>query len=179
MELRGRERLEMVVLEKNRLEGPPFNQAARGTGEKLELQCGLLFRSIGYKGVPIAGVPFDERKAVFANEEGRLRDGSGAVPGLYCAGWIKRGPTGIIGTNRADSVATVNSLIADLAHLDDSREKLGAEALYPLLSNRDVKSVSFDDWLKIDAAEVKYGQAKGKPREKFTRVSEMLKILES
>lgn len=179
VELRGREHLEMVVLEKNRLEGPPFNQAARGTGEKTELPCGLLFRSIGYKGIPIAGVPFDERKGVFANEEGRLRDGNGAIPGLYCAGWIKRGPTGIIGTNRADSVATVNSLIADLAQFDGNEGKAGAEALYPLLASRGVKPISFDDWMKIDAAEIKRGQAKGKPREKFTRVAEMLQVLES
>jgi ferredoxin--NADP+ reductase len=178
VELRGRERLETIVLEKNRLEGPPFNQVARGTSEKMELPCGLLFRSIGYKGVPITGVPFDERKAVFSNEEGRLRDGNGVIPGLYCAGWIKRGPTGIIGTNRADSVATVNSLITDLTQLDDGREKSGVAALYLLFASRGVKPISFENWLKIDAAEVKRGEPRGKPREKFTRVSEMLGILD-
>ena len=179
VELRGRERVEAIVLEKNRLEGPAFNQVARGTGETTELQCGLVFRSIGYKGMPIAGVPFDERKGVFPNVDGRMRDGNGAVPGLYCAGWIKRGPTGIIGTNRADSVATVNSLLADLAQLNAGQNKAGAEALYPLLANRGVRFFSFEDWLKIDAAEIERGEPKGKPREKFTRVAEMLNVLAS
>src|SRR5438876_9239986 len=84
----------------------------------LTLACGLLFRSIGYKGVAIPGVPFDPRQGVFPSRDGRIVDEAGAViPGLYAAGWIKRGPTGIIGTNRADSLATVNSLLADLSTL--------------------------------------------------------------
>ncbi len=179
VELRGRERLASIVLEKNRLEGPPFNQSARGTGEKMELQCGLLFRSIGYKGRPIPGLVFDERKGILPNDNGRLRDGNGVIPGLYCAGWIKRGPTGIIGTNRADSVATVNSLLADLEQLDDTGDKQGADALYPLLEKRGVKYIGFQDWLKIDAAEINRGRPKGKPREKFTRIAEMLEALQS
>ncbi|MGQ0657516.1 MAG: FAD-dependent oxidoreductase [Chromatiales bacterium] len=178
VELCGGARLEKVVLEKNRLEGPAFDQAARGTGERLELPCGLLFRSIGYKGMPIDGVPFDERKGVFPNEDGRVRDGSGVVPGIYCAGWIKRGPTGIIGTNRADSVATVNSLLADLESLNSAEDRRGADALYALLARNSVRSIGFEEWLKIDAAEVGRGAPKGKPREKFTRVAEMLHVLQ-
>jgi ferredoxin--NADP+ reductase len=105
-------------------------------------------------------------------------DGGGAVvPGLYAAGWIKRGPTGIIGTNRADSIATVKSLLADLPRLAPEA-KAGAEALEPLLAARGVRVISLDDWLKIDAAEVARGQPKGKPREKFTRVAEMLQCLD-
>ena len=100
-------------------------------------------------------------------------NGSAPVPGLYCAGWIKRGPTGIIGTNRADAVATVNALIADLPQLEIA-PKSGAQALFPLLEERGVQVVTYDDWQKIDAAEIKRGQPKGKPREKFTRVAEML-----
>jgi ferredoxin--NADP+ reductase len=177
VELRGRDRIEAIVLEKNRLEGPPFDQVARGTGQRVTLECGLVFRSIGYQGKPIAGVPFDERKGVIPNNEGRVRDSNGAVPGLYCAGWIKRGPTGIIGTNRADSVATVNALLADMTHLDSTQIKAGAETLYPLLERRGVKPIGFEDWLKIDAEEVRRGESHGKPREKFTRVSEMLQVL--
>jgi len=179
VELRGRQRLESVVLERNKLEGSPFNQAARGTGEKMELPCGLLFCSIGHKGVPVSGVSFDERKGVFANEEGRLRDGNGTVPGLYCAGWIKRGPTGVIATNRGDSAATVNALLADLALLDSGEDRKGMDAICPLLAKRGIKHVSFEDWLKIDAAEVRRGESRGKPREKFTRVREMLKAIDS
>ncbi|MEE9139350.1 MAG: FAD-dependent oxidoreductase [Alphaproteobacteria bacterium] len=176
IELLGKDRLEKVVLERNRLEGEPFGQAARGTGETMELACGILFRSIGYRGVPIPGVPFDEKRGVFPNADGRILDGKEAVPGLYAAGWIKRGPTGVIGTNRADAVATVKALLEDLPSLDQAA-KPGAEALLPLLAERGVRAVSYDDWLKIDAAEVERGAPKGKPREKFTEVNEMLAVL--
>ena len=177
VELIGNGRVEGVVLEKNALSGPANNQYARGTGEKCTLPCGILFRSIGYNGIAMPGVPFDERKGVIPNTDGRIVDANKAiVPGLYVTGWIKRGPSGIIGTNRADSVATCNSLLADLAQLDTGTPKAGAAAIYPLLNNRNVPLVNYDRWLKIDAVEVDHGKVKGKPREKFTRVAEMLAI---
>jgi ferredoxin--NADP+ reductase len=177
VELRGRARLESVVLERNRLEGPPFHQSAVGTGERIEQPCGLLFRSIGYKGVAIPGVPFDAKQGVFPTRDGRIVDSGGKViPGLYASGWIKRGPTGIIGTNRADSVATVTSLLADLPSLDP-RPKPGAEGLEALRRDR-LRVVSYDDWLVIDQAEVARGAPRGKPREKFTRTVEMLRLLD-
>jgi ferredoxin--NADP+ reductase len=175
-ELKGEGRLEKVVLEKNRLEGEPFKQWAKGTGETLELGCGLLFRSIGYRGVPIPGAPFDEKRGVFPNRDGRVMHGDKVVPALYAAGWIKRGPTGVIGTNRADAVATVNALLEDLPKLDQW-PKPGAAKLLPLLAERGVRAISYDDWLKIDAAEVERGKPKGKPREKFIEVEEMLAVL--
>jgi ferredoxin--NADP+ reductase len=173
----GAARMEQVVLARNRLEGAPLQQVARETGETDVLRCGLLFRSIGYSGVAIPGVPFDARRGVFPTQDGRILDGSAVVPGLYAAGWIKRGPTGIIGTNRADSIATVKSLLTDLPRLVPAA-KAGAEALEPLLAARGVRVVNLADWLKIDAAEVACGQLKGKPREKFTRVAEMLQCLD-
>jgi ferredoxin--NADP+ reductase len=177
--LAGAGRLERLVLARNRLEGEPFHQVARETDATSELRCGLLFRSIGYSGVAIAGVPFDARRGVFPTQEGRIVDGTGtAIPGLYAAGWIKRGPTGIIGTNRADSVSTVKALLADVTLL--AREaKSGGEGLKTLLAARAVRAVSFADWAKIDAAEVARGQPKGKPREKFTRLAEMLSCREN
>ena len=175
--LEGGGRLERVVLARNRLEGEPFKQMAGETRETEAVQCGLLFRSIGYSGVPIPGVPFDARRGVFPTQEGRIVDGAGAViPGLYAAGWIRRGPTGIIGTNRADSVSTVKALVTDLPRLAPE-PKPGAEGLQTLLSGRGVRAVGVQDWLKIDAAEVANGQPEGKPREKFTRVAEMLQCL--
>lgn len=172
--LAGDRRLERVVLARNHLEGGPFHQVARETSEILELQCGLLFRSIGYRGIPIPDVPFDERRGIFPNRDGRLLNGSDSVSvGLYATGWIKRGPTGIIGTNRADSVATVKALIEDLPILP-AGEKRGVDALHSLLTQRGTKYVSYGDWLKIDAAEVGRGVLTGKPREKFTRIQEML-----
>ena len=175
VELRGTSRLEQVVLERNRLEGPAQQQTARGTGQRMTQACGLLFRSIGYKGVAIPGVPFDARRGVFPSQDGRIVDDAGApIPGLYVSGWIKRGPTGIIGTNRADSLATLSSLVADLAALD-SGPKPGAEGIPALVSGRGARVVSFADWLAIDRAEVERGVPKGKPREKFTRLEEMLR----
>ncbi len=176
VEFKGGGSLERVVLVKNRLEGEPSHQVACPTDEMEELACGVLFRSIGYRGVAMPGVPFDDRRGVFPNQDGRIVDGSGVVPGMYVAGWIKRGPTGIIGTNRADSVATVQSLLDDLPKLD-ANKKPGAERLEPLLAGRGVRVVSYADWQKIDAAEVRSGEARGKPREKFTRVAEMLAVL--
>jgi ferredoxin--NADP+ reductase len=175
--LEGNGRLERLTLARNRLEGEPFQQVARDAGEMEILECGLLFRSIGYSGVALPGVPFDARRGVIPNREGRVVDGGGSeLPGLYAAGWIKRGPTGIIGTNRADSVATVKALLADLPRLPQA-PRPGAGALAPLLAARGVRTVSFEDWLRIDAREVALGQPRGKPREKFTRVTEMLACL--
>ena len=174
--LKGEGRLERVVLVRNRLEGEPSQQVARETGEVEELVCGVLFRSIGYRGAAIPGVPFDNHRGVFPNQDGRIVDGQNVVPGLYVTGWIKRGPTGIIGTNRADSVATVASLLADLPNLPGGA-KSGADGLTALLQSRRVRVVSYADWQKIDAAEVRRGAAAGKPREKFTSVEEMLDVI--
>ncbi|MBI3069209.1 MAG: FAD-dependent oxidoreductase [Betaproteobacteria bacterium] len=175
-ELKGEKRLERVVLARNRLEGEPFRQVARETGEIEELACGVLFRSIGYRGAAIPGVPFDDHRGVIPHRDGRIVDGQNVVFGLYVTGWIKRGPTGIIGTNRADSVATVTSLLSDLPNLPAGANS-GAEGLTALLQSRGVRVVSYADWQKIDAAEVRRGEAAGKPREKFTRVEEMLEVV--
>jgi ferredoxin/flavodoxin---NADP+ reductase len=170
----GNKRLKRITLERNRLSGAPFGQSAKGTGETFELGCGLLFRSIGYRGLPLPGVPFDQAKGVFPNTAGRIGD----MPGLYAAGWIKRGPSGIIGTNRADAVATVQSLLADLPHLDPLR-KSGTEGLYAALSRVDSRVLSYADWRRIDAEEQRRGVVSGKPREKITRVSDMLALAAS
>jgi ferredoxin--NADP+ reductase len=178
VEIRGEGRIEAVVLERNRLEGAPFDQRAVGCGELRELPCGILFRSIGYRGVAIEGVPFDAKRGVFPSDRGRILDAAGArVPGLYAAGWIKRGPTGIIGTNRADAVETVDSLLHDLAALEQG-EKAGLGGLAPLLAARGIRTVSFADWTRIDAREIERGSPRGKPREKFPRVAEMLAVLD-
>lgn len=178
VELKGESRLQQVLLARNRLEGPAFKQQARRADQVESLACGLLLRSIGYTGVPIPDVPFDARNGVFPNRDGRIVDAGGnAVAGLYAAGWIRRGPSGIIGTNRADSLATVKALLADLPALAPV-PKPGSEGLAPVLAARGVRAVSFEDWRRIDAAEIARGQPKGKPREKFTRVDEMLRCLQ-
>jgi len=175
-EIRGTERVESIVLERNRLEGEPFRLKAVGTGDFEELPCGLVFRSVGYRGVALRGMPFDERRGVIPNIDGRVLNGSDVLPGRYVVGWIKRGPSGVIGTNKPDSQATVAALIEDLPKLQPCAHRDGTELL-ELLRSRKVRPVTFADWQRIDAAEIERGKLKGKPREKFARVQEMLGIL--
>lgn len=178
VELIGSDRVESVTLERNALTGEAGHQRARGTGETEELPCGLFFRSVGYRGVPLPGVPFDDDRGVFRNENGRILDDRGSpVPGLYCAGWIKRGPSGVIGTNRPDSLETAQGLVADVAALMPCPTP-STDALRELLTRRNVRTVSYDDWKQIDAAEVARGKAAGKPREKFTSIDDMLAVLD-
>lgn len=178
VEIFGKDSVESVRLEKNALSGDAFMQSAKGTGEYSEIKTGIVFRSIGYKGIAIPGVPFDARRGIIPNAEGRVTNNNGsAVPGLYVAGWIKRGPSGIIGTNRADSVATVKALIDDLDLLNDSNDMPGVEAAINLLNNNNVNFVTFSDWKKINDKEISHGEPKGKPREKYTYIQEMLDVL--
>jgi ferredoxin--NADP+ reductase len=174
-ELAGDGRLERVILERNRLTGEPGDQRSRGTGVKETLECGILFRSVGYRGVPIAGVPFRDDWAIIPNEGGRVTDGEITVPGLYVAGWIKRGPSGIIGTNKPCSIATVSNLLADLPTLPPCPRRDRKDVL-DYLSGKGIKVVDYESWRKIDAAEMARGKEVGKPREKFVTVDEMLAI---
>jgi ferredoxin--NADP+ reductase len=175
VEIVGDDRISQVVLEKNELTGEPGRQKSTGTGEKETLDCGILFRSVGYRGIPIPGVPFRDDWGIIPNEDGRVTetvDGP-PVPGLYTAGWIKRGPSGIIGTNKPCSIATVKNLIADLPSITPCPNR-DSRQLLELLAGKGVKVVDYDAWKKIDAAEVERGEAKGKPREKFVTVDDML-----
>ncbi len=177
VEMTGDGRLNQVTLERNALEGEPGRQKSVGTGAKEALDCGILFRSVGYRGVAIPGVPFRDDWGIIPNDDGRVTetvDGP-VVPGLYTAGWIKRGPSGIIGTNKPCSIATVKHLLEDLPSLvpcvarDDG-------AVGELLAGRGIKFVDYEAWKKIDAVEIERGEAKGKPREKIVRVDDMLSI---
>ncbi len=174
----GDTQVEAITLERNALDGPAFAQVARPTGACEELSCGLVFCSIGYRSEAIKGAPFEPHRGVVPNDHGRVRNGDQHVPGLYVTGWQKRGPSGIIGTNRADSIETVEALLSDFAS-SSGPPRSGAEALNDLLERRGVRIVNIEDWQKIDAAETERGRAKGKPREKFTRINEMLSVLES
>jgi ferredoxin--NADP+ reductase len=173
--LAGNGHVEKMVLARNRLEGPPFGQVARPAQQEIELPCGLVFRSIGYRGVPIPGLPFDESRGTVPHMAGRVLEGTAAVPGLYVTGWLKRGPAGIIGTNRADSVETVQSLLTDLPKLYDQCKR-GGEALRQFLETRAVRFLTYQNWQMIDAAEIGRGKNKEKPREKFTRIQQMLAV---
>ncbi|OGQ17693.1 MAG: NADP oxidoreductase [Deltaproteobacteria bacterium RBG_16_71_12] len=166
-------RVGAIVLEKNRLEGKANSQKAVGTGETITIPCGLVFRSVGYKGKQIPGVPFDAKSGTIPNVAGRVTVDGKQVPGLYTAGWIKRGPSGVIGTNKACAVETVNHLLADRESLPKAQGRDSA-AVSALLSARGVKVISFADWQKIDAAEIERGKAKGKARDKVATWAELL-----
>ena len=177
-ELVGGPRLDGVVLERNQLSGEPGAQKATGTGITELVPCGVLFRSVGYRGVPLAGVPFDEKNGIIPNHEGRVLQDGQPLSGLYVAGWIKRGPSGIIGTNKPDSFETVKSLLADMPALARCAEP-SHDALLALLKSRNVRVVTYEDWRLIDAAEIERGSVVGKPREKFTSIDEMLGVLQT
>ncbi|WP_285581784.1 FAD-dependent oxidoreductase [Actinoallomurus iriomotensis] len=135
-----------------RLERTTLNAEGRvvGTGEYETLPVGLVLRSVGYQSVPLPGVPFDARAYVVPNEGGRVLGEDGApLPGEYVAGWVKRGPTGVIGTNKADAAETVRALLADLGGRPRKRQSIET-----LLESRGVRVVTYDDWLGIDAGEI-------------------------
>ena len=173
----GQECVEGLRLVHNRLDGEPFKQSAVATGQHEDLPCGLVFRSIGYRGIPIPGLPFDEVRGVVPNTAGRIDADGVAVPGLYVTGWLKRGPSGIIGTNKADSIETVDAVLSDVA--ESGLDALGLKRILPLVERRGGRVVSLSDWFAIDAAEVGRGAPRGKPREKFTRIGEMMSVLSS
>jgi len=154
--------------------------AARATGEFEDLEVGLVFRSVGYRGVPLPGVPFHERWGVIPNEKGRVMDPATSlpIPGLYVAGWIKRGPSGVIGTNKPDAVETVMAMMADAtsgALGQPSQPEAGAAEALAAACQPDI--VSYADWRRLDALEVSSGKACGRSRLKFTTVEEMLAAL--
>lgn len=154
--------------------------AAKATGEFEELEVGLVFRSVGYRGVPLPGVPFHDRWAVVPNEKGRVTDPATNAPvtGVYVAGWIKRGPSGVIGTNKPDAVETVTSMIEDAGHgvLGQPPQPDGS-SIEPFLRARQADLVSYDDWRRLDALELSNGAQCGRPRLKFATVEEMLVAL--
>ena len=153
---------------------------AAATGEHEDLDVGLVFRSVGYRGVALPDVPFHERWGVILNEKGRVLDPATGrvVPGLYASGWIKRGPSGVIGTNKPDSVETVSAMVEDLAqgaHFTPAEPDPDAAAA--LVQARQPLFVTYADWRKLDALEIANGQASGRPRLKFTSVDDMLAAL--
>ncbi|CAJ1081140.1 NADPH:adrenodoxin oxidoreductase%2C mitochondrial [Xyrichtys novacula] len=157
----------------NMLEGSGESARAVLTGEVEDVTCGLVISSIGYKSLPIdASVPFDSHRAIVPNIMGRVQQATG----LYCSGWLKTGPTGVIATTMNNSFDTARSVVEDMdsRRLDVSAGKPGSQSISALLDERGVKPVLFSDWEKIDALETRRGEAIGKPREKLLTVEEML-----
>jgi NADPH-dependent glutamate synthase beta subunit-like oxidoreductase len=160
--IEGDGKVEHIVVERTSLDA---DLRSVGTGETYSVPCGLVIACIGYQTPPIKGVPYEHGRGRFANRDGRI------LPGLYCVGWARRGPSGTIGTNRPDGYAIVDEIAADPR---EPGAKAGHHGLKALLDMRGVDVVTFDEWQKIDAAEI--ANARGaSPREKFVAVSDMIK----
>ena len=165
-------KLGSVLCERTKLEGDAGKQAAVGTGEMEEISANMALVSIGYKGVQIPGLEdsmFDQRRGIVKNENGKVGGN------LYVSGWLKRGPSGIIGTNIVDAKNTVSSIITDFEGVPDDKVE-GRRGFDGLLKNRNVEFIDWVTYLKIDAAEKDSSRlrTKDQPREKFTNVTEML-----
>jgi ferredoxin/flavodoxin---NADP+ reductase len=173
VEILGTECVEGLVIERNHLDD---QQRAVGTGEYETLDVQMVLRSVGYKGVPLADVPFDTRAQVVPNTAGRVTKDGAVVTSEYVTGWIKRGPSGLIGTNKADSVETVKSLLADAPDLPRAAEGDPA-AVDALLRARGVRYVTMQQWLELEHYELAQGEAQGRPRVKLVHVDEMLERL--
>ena len=152
----------------------------RGTGEFETMSCGAIFRSVGYHGIPLPGVPFDQANGIIPNERGRVinpKTGE-VVRGQYVVGWIKRGPTGLLGTNKGDSGETVNAMLEDIqgqtAPMHDEQEP---ETVESFLKSKEASYLTFSDWKKLDLLEIEKGAALGKIRQKFVHLSDMLDVL--
>ncbi len=152
----------------------------RHTGQEEILDAGLVFRSVGYRGVPLPGLPFHDRWGIIPNEAGRVIDPATArpLPGCYVAGWIKRGPSGVIGTNKPDAIETVTALLEDLAegrHFQPDAPT--AQAAEQFIRSKRPDLITYPEWERIDALEVARGLKQGRPRVKFTTAAEMYEAL--
>ncbi|RMI30938.1 FAD-dependent oxidoreductase [Nocardia stercoris] len=171
----GAGKVEAVEIARNELVVENGREVARSTGETETLPTGLILRSIGYRGTAVADVPFDEQSGTIPNDQGRVLNGAAPVPGVYVSGWIKRGPRGVIGSNRVDAQETVEQLIADFISGALTAPTGDRAALQALLAERQPELVGREGWKSIDAAERSAGKAAGRPRVKFTSLSDMLK----
>lgn len=159
--IEGDGKVERIIVERTTLDS---NLRSVGTGETYAIPCSLVVTCIGYQTPPIEGVPYEHGRGRFANSEGRI------LPGLYCVGWARRGPTGTIGTNRPDGFSIVDAIAEDQAACGGKAGRAGLDAL---LETRDADVVTFRDWKKIEEAEVARARD-GAPREKFVSIDDMI-----
>jgi len=178
LEIVGDERVEGIRVGRTELvEDGDGRLRAVVTEQEETIPCQLVFRSVGYKGTPLPGVPFDEASGTIPNDHGRVLSEPGGAqrPGEYVSGWIKRGPSGIIGTNKKDSQDTVDALLAD--HAADkipSAEIEDPDAILTLLADRCPDHITYAHWEAIDEAERSAGEPQGRPRVKLVRKHHLL-----
>ena len=174
--IHGEGRVESVEVVRNELVADESGRVrAVPTEERETIPCGLVLRSVGYHGTPLPGVPFDPASGTIPNREGRVLDERGEpLPGVYCAGWIKRGPSGVIGTNKKDATQTVGHLLADAREGALIPQAAPAGQVERLLAERGVAYVTHEGWEAIDALERARGAEQGRPRVKLCSWAELL-----
>ena len=177
--IEGVDRVEAVVVERNELVEVDGSVRARGTGEIERIETGLVFRSIGYVGTPLPGVPFDERRGTVLNADGRVldRDTGRPLAGVYAAGWIKRGPSGVIGTNKKCAQETTAGLLDDARAGGLPEPTETPDHLLERVRAQGVHVVDYAGWEAIDAHERALGDAHGRPRVKLVRREKQLELL--
>jgi ferredoxin--NADP+ reductase len=162
-----------VRFEKTKLDG---TGNVVGTGEMVEYPVQAVYRAVGYFGSEINGIPFDEKYGVIANQEGRVLDESGKhIPGIYCTGWIKRGPVGLIGHTKADAIETIGHLIADQSSWWQP-EQPGEEQILETLRARSVDFMDWSQWLRVDKEEKHQGEIRGRERLKLHDRRQMMEV---
>jgi ferredoxin/flavodoxin---NADP+ reductase len=171
----GEGRVEAVELVRNELV-PDDRGGLRAvpTEDREVIPCNLVFRSIGYRGVGLPEVPFDEERGTIPNREGRVVENGQTLPGVYCAGWIKRGPTGVIGTNKKDATETVEQLLEDARAGRLPNTSAPPESVLALLEERGVEVVAYGGWEAIDSLEKQRGEPHGRPRVKLCSWDDLL-----
>ena len=171
-----------IKIVKNKLvQGDDGSIRPVATDEEEIIPVGLVFRSVGYLGRPLPDIPYNENKGTILNTQGRVISADDVpVTGLYTAGWIKRGPTGVIGTNKTCAQETVNCMVEDLAagNINEPADP-SVEGVKALVNSRQSMAVSYDEWLNINEVEVSRGEAAGRPRIKFTNIGEMVEVARS
>ena len=179
--IKGSDRVESIELVHNEIVKEGGILKAKATDEVMHLNVDMVFRSIGYMGEAILGLPFDDRKGTIPNDHGQLLDGVDGklLKQEYTAGWIKRGPSGVIGSNKQDAMETINRLKQNWETSDIQEPKLAQEKLIDFLKQKKIQFVSFEDWKKLDKFEIEQGQRNGKSRQKICEVQEMLDLIQS
>jgi ferredoxin--NADP+ reductase len=178
LEIKKTKTITGVILERNSLQkNQDGTVIAKGTGQKNELKCGALFRSVGFFGVPMPDLPWNGTVGTLLNQQGKVLDTNGnPVHRVYASGWIKRGPSGIVGTNRICGEQTVAQINWDLqSGVLSKRENIHMD-LPEFLKKKNVNYISFQEWKIIEKEEEERGKKVGKPREKILSVEEMLRI---
>ena len=181
VEITGEDRVRGLRVVRNELvDSGDGRLGARATAETEDIECGLVLRSIGYKGTPVPGLPFDDARGTLPNDDGRVIDPDSGAPvaGVYTAGWIKRGPSGVIGTNKKCAEDTVHALFDDYAAGRLATPAHGGDALRELIAERQPQAIDYTGWKVIDRHERGTAKEQHRPRVKLTEVSEMLQVAE-